>query len=107
VILTYNAACCSALSGAGMGKDAPAEETERSRLRQNARDMLKRSLATLQKRAGAQAGQALRQVRAWLMDPDLASVRGDAIASLPADEQADWRQFWSDVAELLKKAKSP
>jgi hypothetical protein len=41
----------------------------------------------------------------WLRDADLASVRdSEALAWLPAGEQAAWRQLWSEVADLLNKA---
>jgi hypothetical protein len=40
-------------------------------------------------------------------DPDLASVRGDRIDTLPEPERTPWRTLWSAVATLLKPPHDP
>jgi hypothetical protein len=48
-----------------------------------------------------------QQLKRWQQDPDLAGVRdAEDLARLPEDEQKAWRELWSDVAALLKKAES-
>jgi hypothetical protein len=40
----------------------------------------------------------------WLVDPDLAGVRGaQAIAKLPPEEWQRWTKLWADVEALRKK----
>jgi hypothetical protein len=43
----------------------------------------------------------------WQTDPDLASLRGNAIDALPEPEQAAWKKLWSDVNSLLARAQLP
>jgi hypothetical protein len=46
-------------------------------------------------------------MRHWQTDADLAGVRDkDALDKLPEDERKQWRQFWDDVADLLRRARS-
>ena len=54
-------------------------------------------------REGQGDGLALvkRRLRTALGTADLATVRGDAIAKLPTDEQKAWRAFWSKVGPML------
>jgi hypothetical protein len=48
--------------------------------------------------------RALQRAADWQRDADLASVRDkDALDKLPEAERKEWRQFWDDVAALLKK----
>jgi hypothetical protein len=50
------------------------------------------------------APEARQKLRQWQQDADLAGVRDQgALAKLPQAERARWRQFWSDVADLLQK----
>ena len=42
-----------------------------------------------------------RTLRRWQADPDLASVRGNAVAKLPDAERGRWEKVWADVAALL------
>ena len=44
----------------------------------------------------------LADLRRWQSDPDLASVRGDALTKLTEEERDDWRQLWADVDRLLQ-----
>jgi hypothetical protein len=36
--------------------------------------------------------------------PDLAAVRGNAIAKLPEAERQQWQKLWDDVEALRKRA---
>jgi tetratricopeptide (TPR) repeat protein len=106
----YNAACYAALAAAGQGADAPKEDGERARLRQQALGWLQADLALWQKRVdhgkaeGRAAGQ--RTLQHWLADPDLAGVRDKAgLAKLPDTEREAWEKFWADVEALRKRAR--
>ncbi len=45
-------------------------------------------------------------LQSWNADPDLACVRDhDALARLPDPERKDWQALWSNVAELLRRAR--
>jgi tetratricopeptide (TPR) repeat protein len=109
----YNAACAAAQAGGGRGQDAGRlAEPERARLRRQALDWLRADLVAWRQQLegeGAKAGPVVRQkMQHWQQDPDLAGVRGpDALAGLPDDERAAWRQLWADVADLLAKAERP
>jgi tetratricopeptide (TPR) repeat protein len=105
----YDAACAAALAGCGQGEDAaPLKEQERARLRRQALTWLRAELALRAKPvAGSRPGDrdAARQaLKHWLEDPDLAGVRGEALAKLPEAERQPWRQLWADVAETLARA---
>ncbi len=53
-------------------------------------------------RAGLEPGSQLaRQIRYWQNDPDLESVRGDALAVLTPDLGHEWRSIWAHLDELL------
>jgi hypothetical protein len=42
----------------------------------------------------------------WQRDADLAGVRdAGAVARLPAEERAAWRELWADVAAVLAQAR--
>jgi hypothetical protein len=44
----------------------------------------------------------------WRTDADLAGVRGkDALEKLPEAERDEYRQFWDEVAAVLKRASEP
>jgi serine/threonine-protein kinase len=99
----YNAACAAALAGTGQGKDAAdLPEKERARRRKQALDWLRADLAAWAKVTDrARVQQTLEH---WQQDADLAGVRDqEALAKLPPAERQAWSQFWSEVAELLKK----
>jgi hypothetical protein len=104
----YNAACASALAAAGKGKGAATlTDKERARLRGQALDCLKADLTTWGKLADGPAEQRLRvrqTLTRWRADADLTGVRDqDALAKLPEDERAKWRELWSEVDGLLKR----
>jgi tetratricopeptide (TPR) repeat protein/serine/threonine protein kinase len=108
----YNAACAVALAGCGQGKDADKlDEKEKARLRGQALVWLRADLETLgrppdkgadQVRSAAGVRNTLRH---WLVDTDLAGVRGpEALAKFPEAERQPWEKLWDDVAEVLKRA---
>src|SRR5262249_37803176 len=81
----YNAACAAALAGCGKGKDEPAPDGARRRLRQQALDWLRTDLATYTKLSekGPPAVRTLvqQQMKHWEEDSDLAGIRDqDALA---------------------------
>jgi serine/threonine-protein kinase len=107
----YNAACCAALAAAGRGGDAPKDDRERARLRQQALGWLQADLALWQKQAdsGQAAGRkaAQRALQHWQADPDLAGVRDQAgLANLPATEREAWKKLWADVEALRNRARA-
>jgi serine/threonine-protein kinase len=103
----YIAARHAALAASGRGADAPQDDKDRSRLRGQALDWLKSELTALGKLAEGPAEQSLRvrQLLAWWRaDPDLTGVRdNDALAKLPEDERAKWRQLWVEVDGMLER----
>lgn len=109
----FVAACTAALAGCGRGEDpTPPDEAEQRRYRNQSlqwmRDHLQNRWA-LKLATGNPADRAL--VRSNLpnlqSNPDLACVREpDRLAKFPTDEQAAWRQFWTDVAELIERSKA-
>jgi tetratricopeptide (TPR) repeat protein len=101
----YDAACAAALADCGQGKDAgPLDDAERTRLRRQAFDWLTADLAAWGKVAEKPEGHSqMRQILTHCQyDPDLACVRGDALAGLPEAERADWQKLWQD-AEVLRQ----
>ena len=106
----YNAACAAALAGCGQGKDADKLDTkERAHLRQQALDWLRADLKayrqTMEKSADKAGPTIAQRMQHWLQDTDFAGLREPtALAKLPEGEQQAWRQLWTDVADLLKKA---
>jgi tetratricopeptide (TPR) repeat protein len=109
--LRYDAACAAALAGCGKREDAAqVDEAERGRWRQQALDWLRADLALWAKQLeGEKAAEARatvqKKLRRWQQDPDLAGVRDDtALAKLPDAVRQAWRQFWSDVQQLLDRA---
>jgi hypothetical protein len=90
--LRSEAARAAVLAGTGRGADAPADGPDRARLRQQALGWLRAELGRV---PGPEAGRVLG---AWEHDPDLAGVRGEALARLPEPERAAWQKLWADVA---------
>jgi tetratricopeptide (TPR) repeat protein len=108
----YSAACSAAQAARGDGVDAPAEPAERAALRGKVLAWLGADLALRKKQAASTvAGDRLTAAAAlihWLADTDLSGVREPkALASLPADEQKKWQQFWADVTAALDEARKP
>jgi serine/threonine-protein kinase len=99
----YDAACAAARAARGRW----AGEAERACLRSQALLWLDAALAgAAADLAGDAAARlaALAALRRWQQDPDLAGLRGAALAGLPEDERRGWERLWSAVAELLGKA---
>jgi tetratricopeptide (TPR) repeat protein len=107
----YDAACAAARAGCGQGKDAAGlGGKERARLRRQALDWLQADLVAWQgilaKRPTKARLDIVQQMDNWQGDPDLAGVhREGALARLPEQERAAWRQFWSDVVQTQNKAR--
>jgi serine/threonine protein kinase/tetratricopeptide (TPR) repeat protein len=105
----YNAACAAALAGCGQGQDAKdLDDAQRARLRAQALQWLRADLAAwsmlLEKDKEKAAPVVRQQMKRWLVDPDLARMRGaDALARLPAAERQPWQKLWADVKDTLNK----
>jgi serine/threonine-protein kinase len=103
----YDAACAAALAAAGQGKDAASDEKERARLRQHALDWLGADLGLLAKqidKAAEVRAQAVKTLKHWQQDTDLASVRDrEALARLPETERSAWVKLWAEVDDLLRR----
>jgi hypothetical protein len=103
----FHAACAAALAAAGQDPTSPKpDEAELARLRGLALKWLSDDLAAWPKTV-AQFPQAMPFARGamvlWRETADLASVREEqAIAALPAEEQAAWQGLWKRVADLDK-----
>ncbi len=105
----YNAACAAALAGCGNGKEEPAPEASRAKLRGQARDWLKAELAAWANvlKSGPPQAQPLvaLTLKHWLEDADLAGIRDEKeLAKLPDAEGKDWKALWADVDALRKRA---
>jgi tetratricopeptide (TPR) repeat protein len=109
----YNAACAAAMAGCGKGKDAAdLPEKERAQLRRQSLDWLRADLDAWGKRLKKGPDMArpviVKQMQHWLKDTDFAGVREwSGLGRLPAEECAAWTRLWSDVADLLARAKEP
>jgi Flp pilus assembly protein TadD len=109
----YNAACYAALAGCGQGKDAAKlEDKERDRWRKQALDWLRADLEAwrkvLDQGKSPERAAALKALRHWQQDADLASLRDEkALAGLPAAERRAWQGLWADVAALVQRATPP
>jgi serine/threonine-protein kinase len=104
----YNAACAAALAGCGLGKDsAGLDDGEKARLRRQALDWLKADLARWASRARgdrpADRTPVRQALRRWKEDPDLAGVRGEALAKLPGAEREPWKELWQEVDAVLTR----
>jgi serine/threonine-protein kinase len=101
----YEAARAAARAAADGDTAAPAE---RARLRRQALEWLRADLklwARLPDGGPASRAAVRGKVGAWLREADLAGVRqAEALAKLPPDERAAWRQFWADVEGVLARA---
>jgi hypothetical protein len=108
----YDAACAAARAGCGQGAEAtPLSDTEKARWRRQALDWLRADLALWEKQLGGDLppgrAEALKALRHWRQDPDLAGVRDEsALAQLPEAERPAWRKLWAEVEALLAKAGS-
>jgi tetratricopeptide (TPR) repeat protein len=106
------AAASAALAGCGRDRSrdlAPRRlrQLRRQALRWLAEDLLAWA-ARLARGAQDTPGLLRSTVGAWQADPQLDCVRHpDALAELPEGERPVWRQFWHEVAELLRRAEPP
>jgi serine/threonine protein kinase/Flp pilus assembly protein TadD len=105
----YDASCAAARAAAGEGADAgQLDSKDRSRWRKQALQWLRADLAACARLLESRRPEDYRVVRGrlrnWQCDHDLASLREPAaLAQLPADEQRECRQLWTDVESLLKR----
>jgi len=104
----YDAAFFAILAACGQGKDSDKlDDKVCARWRQQALDWLRADLAWWSKSLDAKSPSvaAVQQtMRHWQTDADLAGVRDEnALAKLPDDERARWRQLWTDVSALIKR----
>jgi tetratricopeptide (TPR) repeat protein len=102
-----SAARTAALVGCGAGEDRLSDD-DRSRWRTKARDWLRADLAVLSRsltESQPRKAEAVKQMRRWLEDADLAGVRDAAkLAELPDAERKEWEAFWSDVGMQVTDA---
>jgi hypothetical protein len=91
----FSVACAAARAAA-----AAADDAERARLRRQALDGLRASLAALSRPDGGTTRDAIRQeVADWGFHPAFAGLRDPAaLANLPAAERAEWTKFWEEAA---------
>jgi serine/threonine-protein kinase len=106
----YKATCSAALAGSGRGRDAAGlNDQARARWRQQALAWLRADLAWWSREEATDTPKgraaARRALRLWRQSPDLAGVRGAALARLPAQERAAWRKLWGEVDARLQRVK--
>jgi hypothetical protein len=84
---------------------------EKVHLRRQALDWLRADLALWALRAQspvpADRTKVLRRLQHWKEDPELAGVRGDALAQLPEAERPPWKKLWDEVDTLLATVSAP
>jgi Flp pilus assembly protein TadD len=105
----YDASCCAALAGCGLGDDAgKLDEQERTRLRQQASGWLRADLAMyrqlLDKAPDKFRPVVRKNTEHWQKDTDFAGVRGEGLEKLPRGEREAWRELWAEVQDLLTRA---
>jgi serine/threonine-protein kinase len=105
----YPAARSAALAGCGIGADrANLGETERLRLRKQARAWLQADLAmwTNELDRGSRSVRILvkKMLTRWQADPDLAGLREpSALDKLSTDERRECLALWNDVGAVLNR----
>ncbi len=94
----YNSACAAVQLAA---QSTPELDTdERSRVRELAYEWLFAEFERWQGRideGGERAAEARQRLQQAMRDPDFASVRGDGLEELPADERAGWEELWAEI----------
>jgi serine/threonine protein kinase/Flp pilus assembly protein TadD len=106
----YDAACATALAAVGQGgNDGPIAVNERVRWRKQALHWLRADLETngklLERGRPADRSLVSYRLRIWRCTQDLAGLRDSAaLAQLPAEEQAAWKQLWADVEAVFARA---
>jgi len=101
-----DAACAAALAAAGADTTAkPLTDSDRAELRGQVRTWLQAAVAERVRTRDKARAEPLDDLRPWLTDPDLASVRDPALlAKLPSVERQAWQHFWLEVAKLCQHA---
>jgi Flp pilus assembly protein TadD len=107
----FEAALAAAKAGLGKGKDPPASEEERSRLRRQASAWLQAELAVRKKDAArndfATRAAVRKSLRMWQRNIDLAPLRdAAALKNLPETERYEWEMFWQEVESVRKSTVS-
>jgi hypothetical protein len=98
-------------AGTGQGDDtAKLAESERERLRAQAREWLQLDIADWAKKVdqgtAADRIQAEKALSQWRENAELAALREpDALDRLSADERKECNALWSEVAALLSRAR--
>jgi hypothetical protein len=105
----YFAATAAARAAKGNGLDSPADEADRTALRQKALTWLRADLALRQKHlpslTPAQRRGHANALFFYLTDPSLSCLRpGPGRIGLLAEERAEWDRFWSEVRSTLADA---
>jgi tetratricopeptide (TPR) repeat protein len=105
----YYAACCAALAARGTGAGADRlDRADRARFRGQALDWLAADLAARRKLLAddpTAVGPTQKVLQHWLDDPDLSGVRdARGLAELPDAERERWKELWSAVRDLLRRA---
>jgi hypothetical protein len=107
----FNAARAASLAGTGQGDEtAKLAESERERLRAQAREWLQLDIADWAKKVdqgtAADRIQAEKALSQWRENAELAALREpDALDRLSADERKECNALWSEVAALLSRAR--
>ncbi len=107
----YHAARCALLAGCGLGNDANGlAEKERTHWRRQAREWLRNDLAVwatmLESKPRAEGDLARSMLIHWGKEPDLIGIRErSAIEKLTPAEREECLALWSDVEEILKRAR--
>ena len=108
----YNAACAASLAAAGKGKDVPADDAAKAKLRAQAKSWLKAELSDWN-RVSLIVGPGNKELVAralvhWKKDADLAGIRDEQeLAKLPEAERKEWQALWADVDALLTTVAKP
>jgi hypothetical protein len=106
----YIAANYAALAGTGQAlDDQPLDDVAQAKLRRQALHWLQAELdhwtKSLESATPEQRGIVERELRHWLDDVDLLTVRWPAkLAALADDERQEWSALWARVDGILTKA---
>lgn len=100
----YNAACAAVLAAIAVeGR----ESDDSARLRGQARAWLHAEFAALKRQLESgdsdRIAEAIRQLRHWQSDEDLAAIRSEKeLRRFPADERDQWIALWAEIESLLR-----
>ncbi len=105
----YNATCASLLTASDQGPNSEkVDDAERARLQRQALDWLLADLAAWEKMTSnmplAEITAVVQTLEHWKNDPDLASLRDEAmVKKLSMEDQELCRQLWAGHSELLSQ----